>query len=447
MLIHVLPKILKSINMKKILTLGLLLFCWSFVLQAQDRPHAFTGAEIIPIVGEPIQNGILIIQNGEITAVGSAGSVTIPGNAVRHDVSGKVIMPGLVDTHSHIGEGDGGDRSSSMHPDVRILDTIDPRSKTFNKAMAGGITTANIMPGSGLLISGQTVYVKTRPANTIEEMVIVVDEETGIFGGLKMANGTNPLRANGTPGTRAKSAALVRAHYLRAQDYQRKINEANGDPEKMPARDLEMETLVEVLEGKRIVHNHTHRHDDILTAIRLSEEFGYRMVLQHVSEAWKVPEEIAAANILGSSIIGLDSPGGKMEAINLLNINGRELEKAGAPVAFHTDDPIVDSRFFIRMAAMGVQEGMSRTKALEALTIAGARMMDLEDRVGSLEPGKDADFLILSGDPFSVYTHIEQTWIDGDKAWDRSNPEDRKYAVGGYDIFRFSSNHSHHEGN
>jgi imidazolonepropionase-like amidohydrolase len=431
--------------MKKMILLGLLLFCGAIALQAQDRPHVFEGAEIIPISGEPIPNGILIVQNGEVTAVGAAGSVSIPRNAERHNMSGKVIMPGLVDTHSHIGEGDGGDRSSSMHPDVRILDTIDPRSKTFNKAMAGGITTVNIMPGSGLLMSGQTVYVKTRPANTIEEMVIVVDEESGIFGGLKMANGTNPLRANGTPGTRAKSAALVRAHYLKAQDYQRKVNEANGDPEKMPARDLEMETLVEVLEGKRIVHNHTHRHDDILTAIRLSEEFGYRLVLQHVSEAWKVAEEIAAANIIGSSIIGLDSPGGKMEAINLLNINGRELEKAGAPVAFHTDDPIVDSRFFIRMAAMGVQEGMSRTKALEALTIAGARMLDLDDRVGSLEPGKDADFLILSGDPFSVYTHIEQTWIDGEKVWDRSDPEDRKYAIGGYDIFRFSSNHSHHE--
>jgi imidazolonepropionase-like amidohydrolase len=354
-------------------------------------------------------------------------------------------MPGLVDTHSHIGEGDGGDRSTALHPDVRIMDTIDPRSKTFNKAMAGGVTTANIMPGSGLLMSGQTVYVKTKPANTIEEMLIMVDEETGIYGGLKMANGTNPLRAGGTPGTRAKSAALARALFLQAQDYHKKVQEANGDPEKMPSRDLQMETLIEVLEGRRIVHNHTHRHDDILTAIRLSGEFGYRVVLQHVSEGWKVAEEIARSNVIGSSIIGLDAPGGKMEAINLLNINGHELEKAGALIAFHTDDPIVDSRFFLRMAAMSVKEGMSRKTALEALTINGAKMLDLDDRVGSLEPGKHADFLILSGDPFSVYTHIEQTWIEGEKVWDRSNPEDRVYATGGYDVFRFHSNyHSHH---
>lgn len=410
---------------------------------AQERPHVFEGAEIIPIAGETIPNGVLVIQNGTITAVGEAGRVSIPRNAERVDLSGKVIMPGLVDTHSHIGEGDGGDRSAALHPDVRILDTIDPRSKTFRKAAAGGLTSINIMPGSGLLMSGQTVYVKPKPANTIEEMLIIVDEETGIYGGLKMANGTNPLRSDGTPGTRAKSAAMVRELFLKAQEYKGKVEAANGDPGEMPSRDLQMETLVEVLEGKRMVHNHTHRHDDILTAIRLADEFGYRMVLQHVSEGWKVAGEIAASGY-PASIIALDSPGGKLEAINLLNINGAALEEAGAEVAFHTDDPIVDSRFFLRSAAMGVREGMSRQKALEALTIAGARMMDIDDRTGSLEAGKDADFIILSGDPFSVYTHVEQTWIEGEKIWDRNIPEDREYATGGYEIFRASSNHHVH---
>jgi imidazolonepropionase-like amidohydrolase len=430
--------------MKKITTMLLFLCCSVLALQAQDRPHVFEGAEIITIAGEPISNGVLVVQNGKIIAAGAAGTVSIPRNADRFDVSGKVIMPGIVDTHSHIGEGDGGDRSAALHPDVRILDTIDPRSKTFRKAASGGLTSINIMPGSGHLISGQTVYVKPKPANTIEEMLIIVDENTGIYGGLKMANGTNPLRTDGTPGTRAKSAAMIREMFVKAQEYKAKIEAANGDTEKMPARDLQLETLVEVLEGKRIVHNHTHRHDDILTAIRLAEEFGYRMVLQHVSEAWKVADEIAAANILGSSIIGVDSPGGKLEAVNLLNINGAALEQAGAPVAFHTDDPVVDSRFILRMAAIGIREGMSREKALEALTIAGARMMDIDNRVGSLEPGKDADFIILSGDPFSVYTHVEQTWIEGQKIWDRDNPDDRQYATGGYEIYRASSNYHVH---
>jgi imidazolonepropionase-like amidohydrolase len=429
--------------MKIIFKLMVILICMATAVQAQDRPQVFEGAEIIPITGEPISNGVLIVHNGSITAVGAAGSVSIPRNAERIDVTGKVIIPGIVDTHSHIGEGDGGDRSSTLHPDVRILDTIDPRSSTFRKALSGGVTSVNIMPGSGHLMSGQTVYVKPKPANTIEEMLIIVDEETGIYGGLKMANGTNPLRADGTPGTRAKSAAMVRNLFVEAQEYQSKIEQADGDPEKMPSRNLQMETLVEVLEGKRIVHNHTHRHDDILTAMRLADEFGYRMVLQHVSEGWKVAEEIAASGY-PASIITLDSPGGKLEAINLLNKNGSVLEEAGAVFAFHSDDPIVDSRFLLRSAVMAVKEGMSREMALKALTINGAVMMDIEDRVGSLEPGKDADFVILSGDPFSVYTHVEQTWIDGVKVWDRANPEDRKYATGGYEIFRASANHHIH---
>tara|TARA_R100001143_G_C3358741_1_gene134193 strand:+ start:316 stop:1617 length:1302 start_codon:yes stop_codon:yes gene_type:complete len=432
--------------MKVIFKLMVIMICMAAAVQAQDRPQVFEGAEIIPITGEAISNGVLIVENGLITAVGEAGSVSIPRNADRFDVTGKVIMPGIVDTHSHIGEGDGGDGSASLHPDVRILDTIDPRSSTFRKALSGGITSVNIMPGSGLLMSGQTVYVKPKPADTIEEMLIIVDEETGIYGGLKMANGTNPLRSNGSPGTRAKSAALVRKMYVEAQEYKAKIEEAADDPEKMPARNLQMETLVEVLEGKRIVHNHTHRHDDILTAMRLAEEFGYRMVLQHVSEGWKVADEIAASGF-PASIITLDSPGGKLEAINLLNKNGRMLEEAGALFAFHSDDPIVDSRFLLRSAVMAVKEGMSRDMALRALTINGAMMMDIDDRVGSLEAGKDADFVILSGDPFSVYTHVEQTWIEGEKVWDRENPEDRKYATGGYEIFRASANqHVHVEG-
>lgn len=432
--------------MKVIIKLMVIIVCMAAAVQAQDRPQVFEGAEIIPITGEAISNGVLIVENGSITAVGEAGSVSIPRNADRIDVTGKVIMPGIVDTHSHIGEGDGGDGSASLHPDVRILDTIDPRSSTFKKALSGGITSVNIMPGSGLLMSGQTVYVKPKPANTIEEMLIIVDEETGVYGGLKMANGTNPLRANGSPGTRAKSAALVRNMYVEAQEYQAKIKEAADDPEKMPARNLQMETLVEVLEGKRIVHNHTHRHDDILTAIRLANEFGYRLVLQHVSEGWKVADEIAESGY-PASIITLDSPGGKMEAINLVNKNGRVLEEAGALFAFHSDDPIVDSRFLLRSAIMAVKEGMSRDMALKALTINGAMMMDIDDRVGSLEEGKDADFVVLSGDPFSVYTHVEQTWIEGEKVWDRENPEDRKYATGGYEIFRASANqHVHVEG-
>ncbi len=415
---------------------------FSTSILAQTNPIAFKGAHIIPISGNPIENGVLVIQNGEIISVGNSDS-RIPSNAKVVDVSGKVIMPGLVDTHSHIGEGDGGDRSSSLHPDVRILDAIDPRSDTFKKALAGGLTSVNIMPGSGHLMSGQTVYLKLRKANTIEDMLLVIDEENNIYGGMKMANGTNPIgnAAPPRPGTRAKSAAMVRELFVKAQNYQKKIEDSDGDESKMPPRDLQMEALVQILDGKRTVHNHTHRHDDILTAIRLSQEFGYKVVLHHVSEAWKVADEIAAAGI-PASIITLDSFGGKLEAIDFSNKNAVSLEKAGALVGFHTDDYITDSRMFLRSAAMGVREGMSKEKALEAVTIANAIMMDIDDRVGTLERGKDADFIILSGDPLSVYSHVEQTWIEGLKVWDRSNPEDREYSTGGYEIFRgFETNH------
>jgi imidazolonepropionase-like amidohydrolase len=410
-------------------------------LWAQDV-KVFTGATIYPVSGVPIENGVLVIRGDKIEAVGAAADVRVPRNAEQVDVTGKVIIPGLVDTHSHIGGGDGGDRSSATHPDVRILDAIDVQNDTFKKARTGGVTTANVMPGSGHLLSGQTAYLKLRDARTIYDMLFVDDVENGITGGIKMANGTNSIRTTGPfPGTRAKSAAMQRNLFVNAQQYKAKVEAAGGDPDKMPPRDLQMEAMVQVLNGERMVHFHTHRHDDILTVLRLQREFGFRVVLQHVSEAWKVADEIAAAGV-GASIIALDSPGGKLEAIDVRSENGRVLEEAGVDVAFHTDDGIVDSRLFLRMASFGVREGMSRPKALEALTLAGARMLDLDNRIGSLDPGKDADFLILNGDPFSVYTHVEETWIEGKLVYDRNNPEHRKYSVGGYEVFR--GNHHVH---
>ena len=411
-----------------LLTLGLALA--ALPAAAQERPVAFTGARLIPITSPPIENGVLVVQGGKIVAVGAAGSVRIPNDAEVHDVSGRVIMPGLVDTHSHIGGGSGGDRSSAMHPDVRILDAIDVRDESIQKAQAGGLTTVNIMPGSGHLMSGQTVYVKLRDGRTIYDLLYCKDVLNEICGGMKMANGTNPIGSSPFPGTRAKSAAIVRNKFVQAQEYREKIRRANGDPSKMPPRDLEMEALVQVLEGKRVVHFHTHRHDDILTAIRLQQEFGFRLVLQHASEAYRVVDEIAKAGV-PTSIIVLDSPGGKLEAIDFSNESGAALVKAGVLVGYHTDDGITDSRFFLRSAAFGVRYGMSREAALYAMTMAGARMLGLDDRIGSLERGKDADFIVLSGDPLSTYTRVLQTWVEGVKVFDLNDPRDYIYAVGG----------------
>jgi imidazolonepropionase-like amidohydrolase len=397
---------------------------------AQDGPVAYIGAKVIPIDGPEIEDGTLVTLWGKISGVGPSGSVEIPADARRIDCRGKVIMPGLICTHSHIGGIGGADSSGPIQPDVRIHDSLNVKDSGFRRAVAGGLTTLNIMPGSGHLNSGQTIYVKLRHANTIDDMFIL-DGDGRPMGGLKMANGTNSMRKPPFPGTRAKSAALVRSRFIKAQEYRDKVIKAAGDPQKMPDRDIGLEALVEVLEGKRIVHHHTHRHDDIMTVLRLAEEFGFRVVLHHVSEGWIVADEIAAAGAPCSAIV-IDSPGGKLEARELLLKTGAVLEKAGVLTAFHTDDWITDSRLFFRSAGLASRAGMSRAGALNALTLAGAKMMDLEDRIGSLAVGKDADFIILDGDPLSVYSKVLETYIDGVKVFDRTNDMDRLHAVGGY---------------
>jgi imidazolonepropionase-like amidohydrolase len=396
----------------------------------QDRPIAFVGAHVIPVAGAEIPDGTVIVHQGRIVAVGPRATVVIPADAERRDVAGKVLMPGLVDSHSHVGEVAGADGTAPIQGDVRTIDAINVRAASIKKARAGGITTVNVMPGSGHLMSGQTTYLKLRDGGTIDELLLCSDPLHQICGGMKMANGTNPRRAAPFPGTRAKSAALVRARFIAAQEYQAKLRAAGDDATKRPARDLELEALVEVLEGRRVVHHHTHRHDDILTVLRLKEEFGFRLVLQHVSEGWKVAREIAAAGV-PSSVIVIDAPGGKLEAVDLSFDTGRMIDEAGGLVGFHTDDGITDSRVFLRSAALAVRHGMSRAKALAAMTSANAQMMDLQDRVGTLEVGKDADLVLLSGDPLSVYSLVLETWIEGRNVFDRANPEHRLFAEGG----------------
>ena len=396
----------------------------------EDPPplRAYVGARIIPVTAPEIADGVLLVRGETIAAVGKRGEVAIPGDAVVIDVKGKVLFPGLVCTHSHIGKVQGGDGSSPIQPDVRVLDSIDVLDSTLEKARAGGITMANLMSGSGHLLSGQTAYLKLRDGNTIEDLA-VRNEDGSMAGGIKMANGTNSIKGSGgSPGTRGKSAALVRAQFLKALSYREKLAKGGDDP---PERDLAMEALVEVLEGKRVVHHHTHRHDDIITVLRLKKEFGFKVVLHHVSEAWKVADEIAEAKV-PCSIIYLDSPGGKLEARDLEWKNGAELEKRGVLTAFHTDDPINDSRWFLRSAGLAVRSGMSRQKALEAVTIAGAEMMDQSGKTGSLTVGKKADFVILNGDPLSVYTRVLETHVEGRKVFDLDDPRDKLWAEGGF---------------
>jgi imidazolonepropionase-like amidohydrolase len=379
---------------------------------AQDRAIAFTGARILTMAGEAVEDGTLVIKDGKILAVGA--NVAIPADAERRDAKDRVIMPG-------IGQGAGADGSGPIQPDVRAMDSIDPMSSTIAKARAGGVTTANIMPGSGHLMSGQTFYMKLRKGRTIEDIAFQMKDGAAL-GGMKMANGTNPMGGSGFPGTRAKSAALVREVLTEAKAY------CAGDRKK---RDIGKEALCEVLSGERLVHFHSHRADDIMTVLRLKQEFGFNVLLQHGTETWKIADELAKAGVPVSNIT-LDAPGGKLETMDLRMDNAGILERAGVLVSIHSDDAIVDSRMMLREAALAVRGGMSRDGALKAITINGARQMKLDARVGSLEPGKDADFLVLDGDPLSAYSHVLETWVEGDKLFDRSKPEDLLMATGGF---------------
>lgn len=399
----------------------------------QERSFALVGARILPVSGPPIDDGILWIRDKQIAAIGDR-SLPLPDSLERIDVQGKWIIPGLVCTHNHVGGIAGGDGSNPIQPGIRVLDSINIRDAGFRRALAGGLTTLNMMPSSGHLISGQTSYVKLRftktGPRTIDDLLIRSPDGSPM-GGLKMANGTNPMGEPPFPGTRSKSAFLVREQYIKAREYHLKVTQAAGDTSKLPPRDLHLEALIEAMQGKRIVHHHTHRHDDIMTVLRLSQEFGFRVVLHHVSEGWRVAKEIAAAKA-PCSVIVIDSPGGKLEARHLRFDTAKVLDEAGVRIAFHTDDYITDSRIFFRMAALAVRGGLSHAKGVDALTLAGAEMLGLEDRVGSLAPGKDADFVLLDGDPLSVYTRVLQTWVEGEVAFDRSREEDRLFAEGGF---------------
>ena len=310
---------------------------------------AIRGAKVYPISGPPIEHGVLLVSNGKIVAVGEESKVKIPRGATVEDATGKVVMPGIVDSHSHIGigpnptvsdSGDVNESSGPIQPGLRALDAIDPADPNIRMATAGGVTTANIMPGSGNVMGGQTAYVKLR-GNTIEQMLI-----PGSIGGMKMANGENPKHYGAkdkAPMTRMEEAALARGIYEKAAQYKAKWEAYNkavaaGDKTaKQPDRDLDLEPVVEVLEGKRVVHNHTHRADDVMTAIRLSEEFHYRLVVQHGTESCVVADELAKRHIPVSFTI-VDSPGGKLETINFDLGCPAALEKAGVKVAFNTDD-------------------------------------------------------------------------------------------------------------
>ena len=412
---------------------------------ADDPVRVYRGATVLTATKGEIADADLVVKGGKIVAVGKKGEITAAEGAEIVDLKEKWIIPGLVDSHSHIGiypkpgieaHQDGNEVTGPVQAGLRALDAIWPDDPGIPMALAGGVTTANIMPGSANAIGGQTLYVKLRPG-PVANMAVTPGQPSG---GLKMANGENPKRAYGgknqAPATRMRLASLQREQFLKAQDYRRKWQthegeKAQGKTSTEPDRDLSLDPLVEVLDRKRTVHFHSHRADDIMTVMRLADEFGFEVVIQHGTEAYKVADELGKRKAWVSLTLP-DSPGGKAEVDDLIEQNAALLDKAGVKIAINSDDSVTESRFLLHTASLAVRGGLSAEKALRALTIQPAEMMHLESRIGSIEPGKDADFVVLSGRPFSVYTHVLQTYIEGVKRFDRADPRQANYAIGGF---------------
>lgn len=406
--------------------------------------HAFVGATVHPVDQPPIPDGVVIVRDGRITAVGPRDGVSVPDGATVHALDGRHVVPGLIDLHSHVGGGRLHEALAVAMPAVAAVDAIDPTHASIQRAQAGGITTANIMPGSGKLMGGQTAYVALKDTAIVDEMLLCSGPARGvpadapmrrarICGGVKMAAGTNPQGDGKDPRSRMGAAFLQRE----ALDSGRRRLAAwtrweAGNPRKRDPMlpELDGDAMADIVAGARTVHLHAHRADDIITGLRLREEFGIELVLQHASEGFKVAEAIADAGV-PVAINVLDTPGGKEETLERRLDNPALLHAAGIEVALITDDPVQDSRLLLRTGGLAARGGLPEDIALRALTLTPARIMGLAAATGSLTPGKEADLVVLSGPPLSAWTLVEQTWVDGVQVFDRADPAQRRFATGG----------------
>ncbi|MBB5956485.1 imidazolonepropionase-like amidohydrolase [Saccharothrix tamanrassetensis] len=373
---------------------------------------AITGGYVVPVSGDPVENGTVLIQDGKIVAVGA--DVTVPDGVPVVSADGGWVLPGFVEAHGHLGvheEGEGWagqDTNEMTDPNgarLRALDAINPADLGFADALSGGVTTAVVKPGSGNVIGGQTVAVKCW-GRTVDDML--VREPVSV----KSALGENPKRVYGDqkklPSTRQGVAAVIRDAFTKAQDYAARKAAAEGPFD----RDTTLEVLSRVLDGSLPWSQHCHRADDIATALRLAEEFGYRLIVNHGTEGHLIADLLAEREV--PVIIGpLFATRSKVE------LRGRSLRtpgvlaRAGVEIAITTDHPVVPIHFLVHQATLAVKEGLDRAVALASITVNPARIMGLDDRVGSLRPGLDGDVVIWSGDPLDVMSRALRVFVDG----------------------------------
>jgi imidazolonepropionase-like amidohydrolase len=393
---------------------------------------AITGGRVVPIEGDPIDGGTVIVTGGTISAVLrpeaalESGSVLPPGATVV-DAAGKWVLPGFIDAHTHLGAYEDGlgwagtDTNELTGPNqaqVRVVDAINPADVGFRDAISGGVLAVNVNPGSGNPIGGQTAAIRCW-GRTVEDMVLRAPS------GLKSALGENPKRnygnRNETPATRLGTASVIRsalaaaADYLQERDQPRDSSAERSDT--VRKRDLKLEALGLALRREIPWRQHAHRADDIATALRLAAEFGYDLVLDHGTEAYLIADKVAAAGV--PVVIGpLLTARSKVELRNRSIASPGLLASAGVTIAITTDHPVVPIHFLVHSATFAVREGLDPAQALRAITINPARIMGVDGRLGSIEPGKDADLVIWSGDPLDVMSRAERAFIGGAQVYE-----------------------------
>lgn len=368
-----------------------------------------------------LENADLLVHRGKIRRVGQG--LKAPKGALVIDARGFHVTPGLIDAHSHSAiVGNLNESTNITTSEVRIEDVIDSEAQAIYRELAGGLTTANQLHGSANSIGGQNGVIKLRWGALPKDLLM-----EGAPSGIKFALGENPTRANGGgptpryPQTRPGVERSIRERFEAARDYREKVStsETPADPATAPARqDLQLDALVEILDGERLVHAHSYRADEIVMLIRLAEDFGFRISsFQHVLEGYKVADEIAAHGA-GASTFS-DWWAYKYEVIHAIPYNGAIMHDRGVVVSFNSDDADLARRMNLEAAKAVRYGGVSEEEALKFVTLNPAIQLGIDDQVGSLEEGKDADFVIWSGHPLSTYTICQQTWIDGRKYFDR----------------------------
>ena len=399
-----------------------------------SSPTVIRNVTILTAAGPVIPNGSIVLRDGKIVAVGA--TVDVPAGAVTIDGTGKYVTPGIVDNHSHLGVyaapgvealSDGNEMTNPVTANVWAEHSVWPQDPQFPRILAGGVTTIQVLPGSANLIGGRGVTLKVVPGRTVQDLKFPDAKH-----GLKMACGENPKRvyASRGPSTRMGNVAGYRAAWINAEQYRRRwdkwLADRTGDP---PARDLGLETLADVLRGNIIVHNHCYRADEMAQMIDIAEEFGYEIrSFHHGVEAYKIADILAREGIAAS--VWADWGAFKMEAMDGVKANLPILHHAGARAIVHSDDPSGAQRLNQEAAkamAAGRSIGLavSEEDAIKWVTLNPAWSLGLDDRIGSLEPGKNADVVLWSGNPFSVYTRAEKVWIDGALMYDRLDPDQR----------------------